>query len=254
MRPGLTAAATLCVDAGVDAGPSGERQRMRWSQAWPVLLRPTGAEQVHLVHGAGGPLGGDDLALTVAVGPGARVAVRSAGATLVQPGVDPGPARWNVAATVAAGGRLDWAPEPTIVTDDADLAAVTRVDAVADGVATVREIVVLGRSGQRGGRYRGELVATVAGRVLLAHVTSLDGADPALSGPGGTAGARAVGSLLVVGTAGGTGAGQRPGVRWAWSPLAGPGALLLAVGDPGPVTALLDSEAAALTAQPITQP
>ncbi|HEV7653643.1 MAG TPA: hypothetical protein VGP36_02750, partial [Mycobacteriales bacterium] len=73
--------------------------------------------------------------------------------------------------------------------------------------------------------------------------TVLDGADPALSGPAGTAGARAIGTLLVTGDASTAlaGAGERPGVRWAWSELDGPGRLLLAVGDPGPVTALLDA-------------
>src|SRR3712207_8513049 len=33
----------------------------------------------------------------------------------------------------------------------------------------------------------------------------------------------------------GAGAGERPGVRWAWSELDGPGAVLLAVGEPGAV-------------------
>ena len=50
-----------------DAGPAG--QRVRWTHAWPVVLRPTalagdGGDRVHLVHAAGGPLGGDELALT----------------------------------------------------------------------------------------------------------------------------------------------------------------------------------------------
>jgi len=130
---------------------------------------------------------------------------------------------------------------------------------------------------------------SVDGDPLLAHTTSLDGADPALRGPGGTAGARAVGTLVIVdaavlaaaddgsttrdptagcpasGTAvggaaalpAGTGAegggaaeapanvGERPGVRWAWTELAGPGRALFAVGEPGAVIALLDAAAAA---------
>jgi hypothetical protein len=40
------------------------------------------------------------------------------------------------------------------------------------------------------------------------------------------------------------GAGEQPGLRWAWSALDGPGYLLLAVGDrPAAVAALLDREA-----------
>jgi urease accessory protein len=235
VRHALTAAASLRV------GP-GPRQVIRWGHAWPIVLRPTGDDRVHLVHGAGGPLGGDRLALSVDVAGGARLRVHSAGATLVQPGADGGVARWDVTATV--GGHLHWAPEPTIVTDGGALESQLRVDVAAGGTAIVRETVVLGRHGQRGGRHRGALTVTVAGTPLLAHVTQLDGADPALCGPGGSAGARATGSLLVVGLPGGTGAGERAGVRWAWTPLAGPGALLLAVGDPGAVAAVLDVETA----------
>ncbi len=79
----------------VDAADGG--QRIRWSHAWPGVLRRTGPRRVHLVHAAGGPLGGDELGLDVEVGPGAAVAVRSAGATLVQPGAGEAagvPARW----------------------------------------------------------------------------------------------------------------------------------------------------------------
>ena len=57
---------------------------------------------------------------------------------------------------------------------------------------------MLGRHGGVGGRYRGRLDVIVDGEPLLAHTTLLDGADPALCGPGGTAGARAVGTLVVV--------------------------------------------------------
>ncbi len=235
VRDGVTAAATLTADR------DGGRTRIRWSHAWPVVIRPTGAEQVHLVHGAGGPLGGDVLALDVQVGAGAALRVRSAGATLVQPGRGPDPARWHSVITVGAAGRFDWAPEPVIVTDGAAFDTSLRAELGAGASAVIREIVVLGRHGRAGGRYRGHLGVTVGGVPLLAHTTVLDGAHAALCGPGGTAGARAVGTLIVAGRPGPSGAGEDPGVRWAWSELDGPGALLLAVGDPGAVTAVLDA-------------
>jgi len=244
-RTALSAAATLSVE------PAPGRQRLRWSQAWPVVIRATGPDRVHLVHGAGGPLGGDDFSLDVDVLAGASLRLRSAGVTLVQPahaGADAGPAHWRVTAQVGAGGRLDWAPEPTVVCDGGHLRSRLRVRLAADAGAVVREMVVLGRHGQRGGRYRGELVVDVAGEPLLAHTTELDGADDVLSGPGGTAGARAVGTLLLAGRAAveaqadGAGA-EAAGVRWAWTELAGPGRLLVAVGEPGAVGALLDRQA-----------
>ena len=191
-RAGLTATATVAADR--DAG----RPRIRWTQAWPIVLRPTGNARVHLVHGAGGPLGGDVLALDVRVGAGAALAVRSAGATIVQPGRGSTPARWGFDVVVGAGGTLDWAPEPTVVTDGADYRTALRCDLGAGARVTLREVVVLGRHGGVGGRYRGRFDVSVDGDPLLAHTTSLDGADPALCGPGGTAGARAVGTLVVV--------------------------------------------------------
>ena len=47
--------------------------------------RATG-ERVHLVHGAGGPLGGDAFAPRAEVGPARRLGCAARGATLVQPG------------------------------------------------------------------------------------------------------------------------------------------------------------------------
>lgn len=230
------------VAAGLAVDRSGSRQRIRWSHAWPVVLRPTGDDQVHLVHGAGGPLGGDVLGLAVDVGAGATLRVRSAGATLVQPGPSDAPARWDTTVALGAGARLDWAPEPTIVTDGAAMESSLRVDAAAGASAVVREVVVLGRHSHCGGRFRGELVMTLDGQPLLAHTTLLDGADPALAGPGGAAGARAVGTVLVAGEVDlPSGSGESAGVRWAWSPLAGPGAVLLAVGEPGPVVAVVEA-------------
>ena len=96
---GLSATAAVVVD--VDGG----RPRIRWTQAWPIVLRPTGNARVHLVHGAGGPLGGDVLALDVRVGASATLAVRSAGATIVQPGRGSDPARWDFDVVVDAGAQ-----------------------------------------------------------------------------------------------------------------------------------------------------
>jgi urease accessory protein len=248
-RDGLRAAAALTVDRV--AG----RPRIRWTHAWPVVLRPTGPGQVHLVHGAGGPLGGDLLSLDIRVGESASLAVRSAGATMVQPGRGGGPARWDTTVAVGAGGRLDWAPEPTVVTDGAEFVTSLRITLDARATVLAREIVVLGRHGRAGGSYRGHLAVTVDGQPLLAHTTVLDGADPALTGPAGTAGARAVGTLVLAGTvAHPGGAGERPRVRWAWSELDGPGAVLLAVGDPGAVTAVLDEAAPAIAQPGMIQP
>lgn len=235
----MRATAELDVDGG------GCAPRLRWRSAPPVVLRPTGSRQVHLVQAAGGPLGGDELALTVRLAAAGRLRLRSAGATVVQAG--PAPARWSLTADVACGAVLDWHPQPTVVCDGAELRSSTRLRLRPGAGAVLREEVVLGRAGQLGGRFRGELTVELDGDPVLAHDMILDGADPVLTGPAGSGGARVVGTLLVVGeqlTGPPEGAGESSGLRWACGELDGPGRLLIALGDRADaVSGLLDRAA-----------
>jgi urease accessory protein len=215
---------------------------LRWRDDSPVAVRPTGPDAVHLVQAAGGPLGGDELDLAVAVGPGQRLRIGTAGATVVLPGVTGAPAHWRVSAEVAAGAELDWRPEPAVVCARADFRAGLRVRLAAGARLVAREVLVLGRSGEPGGRVRSRTEVDVAGEPLLRNESVADGADAVLSGPAGTGGARVLGSLLLAGRE------VRParvaavdGVRSAVLPLAGPGVLVLAAGPAvTPVLGLLD--------------
>ncbi|MGQ0776190.1 MAG: urease accessory protein UreD [Pseudonocardiales bacterium] len=236
----------------VEPGPGAPR--LRWRSAPPVVLRPTGPHRMHLVQAAGGPLGGDDLGLVVRLGPGTCLHVRSAAATVVQAGSPPAAARWALAAELADGAVLDWCPEPTIICDGAELRSKVTVALQRGARAQLREVVVLGRAGQRGGRFHGELTVERDGVPVLAHTLLLDGVDPVLTGPAGTGGARVVGMLLVVGegTAGPPeGAGEQPGLRWSCSVLDGPGRLLLALGDNHSAVAELLDQAATRPQFPI---
>ena len=211
------------------------RDRLRWTSSPPLVLRRTGTERVHLVQVGGGPLGGDRLALDVDLGPGRCLELRTAAATVVQPGRGGGHATFDVEVALAPGSHLTWRPEPTVVCDGADWRPRLVAD-VADGAGLqVREQLVLGRSGQDGGRAASGLRVHAHGRALLASTTVVDGADPALSGPGGTAGARSVGTLLLAGTAlpptVPDTSGEDAGVTWAWTALDGPGVLLTALGS-----------------------
>ncbi|HEY2223010.1 urease accessory protein UreD [Actinomycetospora sp.] len=220
--------------------------RLTWASAPPIVLRRTGRRRVHVVAVGGGPLGGDKLRLEVEMGPGERLAVHSAAATVVQPGRDPGrSASFAVEASLAAGSTLDWCPEPTVVCDAAVWEPSVRLD-LADGArARVVEQVVLGRSGQVGGRCASTMRAVLGGLPVLASTTVLDGADSALTGVGGTGGARSVGSVLVVGgdpDEGDEDAGENGEVTWARSALAGAGSLTTAVGTTRGVAAVLARE------------
>jgi urease accessory protein len=202
---------------------------------------------VHLVQAAGGPLGGDELALGVHLGAGTCLEVRSAAATVIQAGCPPAAAAWTVAAALEHRAALDWRPEPTVICDGAELRSSITVALQRGARVMLRELVVLGRAGQSGGRFHGDLTVEYDRAPLLAHTLLLDGADPVLTGPAGTGGARVVGMLAVVGQ-GIDGppqdAGEQPGLRWACSALDGPGWLMLALGDRSTdITRLLDQAA-----------
>jgi urease accessory protein len=234
----MEAAATFAVDRHAHG------QRTHWHDAPPVVMRPIGADRLHLLHAAGGPLGGDRLRLTGTVGTGCELRVDSAGATVVQPDHDGRPADWTVRLDVAAGACLRWAPQPTVVCGGADFRTGLHATLHPDSTLVVREVVVLGRSDETGGRYAGGLSVTVGGEPLVCHENLLDGADPELSGPAGSGGYRVHGTVLVAGRAvrpADERAGRTGNVSWAVLPLDGPGCLVLAVGAlVSEVTAVLD--------------
>jgi urease accessory protein len=223
----MEAAATFAVSRTVSG------QRTHWRDAPPVVLRPTGTDRLHLLHAAGGPLGGDRLRLTGTVGTACALRVQSAGATVVQPGPRGDPADWAVDLDVAAGASLRWAPQATVVCAGADFHGHVRATVDPDAFLLVRELLVLGRSGERGGRYRGGLAVTVGDTPLLAHENLVDGADGALSGPAGSGGHRVQGTVLLAGRGvrpTGERAGRTGAASWAVLPLDGPGCLVIAVG------------------------
>ncbi|GAA1313871.1 urease accessory protein UreD [Saccharothrix xinjiangensis] len=181
---------------------------------------------VHLVGSAAAPLGGDDLELEVHVGPGARLALRGVGATLALPGQHPGPSRVSVTCRLADAARLDYLAEPTVVAADADHHAELHADLDADARLRCREVVVLGRTGERPGRFRGATRVRRAGATLLHQHLHLG--DPELDHtPAHLAGHRVVATELLVW-------GDDPpepvnGDWWSLVPLARGGALATAL-------------------------
>ncbi|WP_106258756.1 urease accessory protein UreD [Actinomadura rubrobrunea] len=157
-------AARAAVAAERDA--HGRTRCTRLRSDGPLALRET-AEGVHLVGAAAGPLGGDVLELDVAVGPGARLAVRSAAAALVLPG--DGTSRLTVRARVGPGARLDFAPEPTVAAAGCDHRSAAEIALAEDATLRWREEIVLGRHGERPGRLRGRLDVAIGRTPLLRH-------------------------------------------------------------------------------------
>jgi urease accessory protein len=172
----------------------------------PLLPRLTGPGEVHLVGGAAGPLGGDQLFLEVTVCAGARLTVRSVAATVALPG--PGWSRLSVSARVETGGRLEWLPEPLIAAARCSHEMVSTVDLAAGAALVWREELVCGRHGEEPGDARLLTSVRLDGRPLYAGDLAVGPSAPSWSGPAVLGGARVYGSVLYVGcppvSAGGT--------------------------------------------------
>jgi urease accessory protein len=197
------------------------------SQA-PLVLRRT-PDAVYLVGGAAGPLGGDSLSLRVTVGAQAFLRLRTAAAAIALPGLDGLESVLRVIISVGEGGRLEYLPEPVVVTDGARHATVVSVTLAPGASLVLRDEVLLGRHGEAGGTARTDLQVSYAGRPLLRHALAVSGTDPVSLGPAVLAGHRAVGTLLLVNALGTAEAPGADGTEVAVMPLAGPGVLVTAL-------------------------
>ena len=153
---------------------------------------------MYLVGGAAGPLGGDVLELQIEVREGATLRLRTAAAAVALPGHDGRESMLSVTLTVAAGARLEYLPEPTVAAAGARHRTEIRADLAAGAALVLRDEVVLGRYGERGGSCRTRLRVDLAGAPLLRHDLDVSGTDEVSLGPAVLAGCRTAGSLLWV--------------------------------------------------------
>ncbi|HEU4423722.1 MAG TPA: urease accessory protein UreD [Pilimelia sp.] len=199
----------------------------------PLVLRRTGPAEVHLVGGAAGPLGGDRLSLAVDVGPGATLCLRTVAASVALPGADGAESRVEIVATVAAGARLSWLPEPLIAAAGCRHVATSTVTVAEGGWLCWRDELVCGRYGEPPGDAAQETTLRLGGRTLYRHRLAVGPAAAGWAGPAVLGGARAAGSLLLVDPAWlatGPPAGTVSGDTAALLPLAGAAAVATATG------------------------
>jgi urease accessory protein len=166
--------------------------------------------RVALVPVQAGPLNGDHDRIRLHVGAGCTLVLVPIAATLALPGTS----CLDLHATVEGVLQLD--EPPLIVAEGADVTRRTRIELARDAVATVKDIVVLGRAGEGPGRLDSELRATIDGTPLLHDALRIEPAasDAYVALPPGH---RVVGTACLLGA---------PGEP----PLAGPGALRRATG------------------------
>ncbi|MEU6276800.1 urease accessory protein UreD [Streptomyces populi] len=166
----------------------------------PRRVRGGGSEaRVMLVGAMSGPLGGDHLTVEARVGPGARLRVGSAAATIALPGQAKGEARYDVRLDVADGGELWWLPEQLISAGGSELSVSARADLMGGARLVLREEQVLGRAGEEPGRLTSRLTVRRDGRPLFDQELACGpGAPGGWDGPAVLGGHRALGQLIVV--------------------------------------------------------
>lgn len=180
---------------------------------------------VHLVSSVTAPLGGDELALTVRVGAGARLELRGVAATLALPGHRVADSRTTLRIEAGSGADVTYLPEPTVVTARARHEAVLSAELAESAVLRAREVLVLGRTGERAGRIATTVRVLRAGKPLLHQ--KLDLGDERVT-RAVLAGKRVLGTELHLD-------GSHPKVAsgdwWSTVPLAGGGVLTTVLAD-----------------------
>jgi urease accessory protein len=196
----------------------------------PLTLRRVGPREIAMVSSAAWPVGGDDIALDIAVGPGADLTVSSVAASLAYPSPSGSPSTFTIRVEVASGGTLRWRPEPTVLLAGCDHRVVTSIR-LDDGAALMwREEVRLGRAEEPGGSLRQRIVIDRDGRPLVRNELAIGPVWPATFAPA-VLGARCVGVATAydIGTpAGPPRTGVNDGAAWAQNPL-GPDATVWTV-------------------------
>lgn len=188
----------IAVAAG---GPRARVELVVGSLAPRLISR--GARHVHVGVTAAEMLllDGDTVEVSVQVGPGCVLHIEDIGGTVAYPrrnvaDLASPPARWLLDLQVARGGVLLWQGLPFVVAGAADVVRHTTLTLAEDARAVLRETLVLGRHGERGGRVRSGLeIHDDGGPVLLEELT-VDGERPE---PGVLGDRRVADTLLAAG-------------------------------------------------------
>jgi len=157
----------------VRRGPDDRTVIARCFAEAPLLMRETPADRsgtcVHLVGGAAGPLGGDELDICVDVDDGADLTIRSVAASLAQPGADGRTSHAAVTVRVGEAATLDWWPEPLVSVRGSDHEMRAAVAITPTSVLRWVDEVCLGRAGEGGGRLVSRQRIEIGGVPLVTH-------------------------------------------------------------------------------------
>jgi urease accessory protein len=172
-------------------------RRRRIYEDGPLRVRfpnaSANALEAVIVNTAGGIAGGDRHDLDIAVGESANLVVTTAAAEKVYRSLGPA-AVIDLKLSVAAGARLAWLPQETILFDRSRLVRRIEVDLAADASLLMAEAVVFGRAAAgeavREGGFVDRWRVRRDTRLVFAEAARLDGAiaqrlaEPAVAGGG----------------------------------------------------------------------
>ena len=155
-----------------------------------------------IVNTGGGMAGGDDVRFGFRCGEGGAVVVTTTAAEKIYR-ADGSPTRIAVTLDAAAGARLEWLPQETILFDGSHLDRTLDISLAADATLLLGEMLVFGRLAMgetlRHGALRDRWRIRRGGALILAETVALDGdIAAALDRPALGGGARAVATLLLV--------------------------------------------------------
>jgi urease accessory protein len=154
------------------------------------------------VNTAGGVAGGDRFDIDISAGEGARLTLTTAAAEKVYR-AEGAPAQLNISLKAAAGARLGWLPQETILFDRARVSRRIDIDLAESASLLLCEIVVFGRAAMGERMLQGEFVdrwrLRRGGRLVFAETVRLDGdIGGKLLRPAVAKGGVAVGTALIV--------------------------------------------------------
>ncbi len=146
-------------------------------------------------------LAGDDVGVSVSVGPGVHLEVVEPAGTVAYD-MRGGEATWAVTADLGPHARLVWRAEPFVVSSGARVRRTLDLHLRESAVAVLREVLVLGRAAEAGGVLQQRTRATTTNGPLLAEDLEIDGARPRVGVLGGS---RVLDTVTVLGDRAGLG-------------------------------------------------
>jgi urease accessory protein len=154
------------------------------------------------VNTAGGIAGGDRFDIDIAAGEGSQLTVTTAAAEKIYRAAGAA-AQLHIALKAAAGARLAWLPQETILFDRARVQRRIDIDLAESASLLLCEIVVFGRAAMGERMLHGEFVdrwrLKRGGRLVFAETVRLDGDIGAkLAKPAIANGGVAIGTALIV--------------------------------------------------------